>query len=150
MNSKKYSMELLVGVFVLIGLLCVGYLTIKLGKMELFSDSGYTLVARFASSTGLRAGANVEIAGVGVGKVAKIELDDEYYSNVYLRLREGVKIPEDTGAAIKTSGLIGDTYISLSPGGSENILKDGNRLDETQGSVNIVDLIQKYVFGSMK
>ncbi|MDL2209595.1 outer membrane lipid asymmetry maintenance protein MlaD [Desulfovibrio sp. OttesenSCG-928-O18] len=150
MYSKKYSMEFLVGIFVLIGLLCVGYLTIQLGKMEFFSNSGYTLVATFDSTTGLRSGANVEIAGVSVGKVTKIELDEEYNSRVSMRIRDGVKISGDTGAAIKTSGLIGDKYVSLTPGGAEDDLTNGGELTETQGSINIEDLISKYVFGSVK
>lgn len=147
---KKYSMELAVGVFVLIGLLCVGYLTVRLGKMDLFSGDGYTLVAKFASTTGLRPGANVEIAGVNVGRVTGIALDDEYYADVRLRIRDGIKIPEDSGAAIKTNGLIGDKYVSLSPGGSTTMLANGEQIAETQGSVDLESLIQKYVFGSVK
>lgn len=150
MHVKKYSMELSVGVFVLIGLLCVAYLTIRVGKMELFSNSGYTLVAKFSSTAGLRTGANVEIAGVFVGRVTQIDLDSEYYSNVHIRIRDGVKIPDDTGAAIKTSGLIGDKYISLTPGGSATDLADGGVLTDTQSAVDIEDLISKYVFGSVK
>lgn len=150
MYAKKYSMELFVGVFVLIGLLCVGYLTVRVGKMELFSNSGYTLVAKFSSTAGLRAGANVEIAGVSVGRVTGIDLDKEYYSNVHMRIRDGVKIPDDTGAAIKTSGLIGDKYINLTPGGSGDDLTDGDVLTETQSAIDIEDLISKYVFGSVK
>lgn len=150
MYSKKYSMEFLVGIFVLIGILCVGYLTIRLGKMEFFSQSGYTVVAKFSSATGLRAGANVEIAGVSVGKVTKIELDNSYNANVFMRLRDGVKIAGDTGAAVKTSGLIGDKYISLSPGVVEADLVDGGELTETQGAIDIEDLISKYVFGSVQ
>ena len=150
MYAKKYSMELSVGIFVLIGLICVAYLTIQVGKMELFSNSGYTLVAKFSSTTGLRTGANVEIAGVSIGRVTKIELDDEYYSTVHMRIRDGIKVSGDTGAAIKTSGLIGDKFINLTPGGAEDDLTDGGLLTETQGSIDIEDLISKYVFGSVK
>lgn len=150
MYVKKYSMELFVGVFVLVGLLCVGYLTVQLGKMELFSKSGYTLVAKFSSTTGLRPGATVEIAGVSVGRVTGIDLDDDYYANVHMRIRDGVKISGDTGAAIKTSGLIGDKYVSLTPGGAEDDLTDGGVLTETQGAIDIEDLISKYVFGSVQ
>lgn len=150
MYTKKYSMEFFVGIFVLIGLLCVGYLTIRLGKMELFSNNGYTVLARFSSTTGLRSGANVEIAGVAVGKVVKIELDKDYFSNVHMRINKHIKLSGDTGALVKTSGLIGDKFISLTPGGAEADIKDGGKLTETQGSVDIEDLISKYVFGSVK
>ncbi|CAK7011867.1 MAG: Intermembrane phospholipid transport system binding protein MlaD [Desulfovibrio sp.] len=152
MYTRKYSMEFFVGIFVLIGLLCVGYLTIQLGKMELFSNNGYTVIARFDSTTGLRSGANVEIAGVNAGKVTKIELvnvDGEYYSNVQMRIKNGIKITGDTGAAIKTSGLIGDKFVNLTPGSVEDELTDGGELTETRGSLDIEDLISKYVFGSM-
>lgn len=150
MYTKKYSMEFFVGIFVLLGLLCVGYLTIQLGKMELFSNNGYTVVAKFSSTTGLRTGANVEIAGVNVGKVTKIALDKDYFSNVHLRIKDGIKLTGDTGAAIKTSGLIGDKFVSLTPGGIEEELTDGGELTETQSAIDIEDLISKYVFGSVK
>lgn len=150
MNAKKYSAEFFVGIFVAIGLLCVAYLTIQLGKMEFFSQKGYTVIAKFSSTTGLKAGANVVIAGVGVGKVTQISLDEDFYSNVHMRLDPSIKISDDTGAAIKTSGLIGDKYISLSPGGASDLLGDGDVLTETQSSIDIEDLISKYVFGSVK
>ncbi len=150
MYAKKYSMEFLVGIFVLIGLLCVGYLTIQLGKMEFFSNKGYTVVAKFSSTTGLRSGANVEIAGVNVGRVVKIELDDDYNSLVHLRIRDGIKLSEDSGASIKTSGLIGDKYVSLTPGGLDVYLADGGELTETHAPVDIEELISKYVFGSVQ
>lgn len=150
MDAKKYSMEFLVGIFVLIGLLCVGYLTIRLGKMEFFSSKGYTLIAKFSSTTGLRSGANVEVAGVSVGRVVKIELDPAYSSLVHLRIRDGVKLSEDSGASIKTSGLIGDKYVSLTPGGLERHLGDGDELTETHPPVDIEELISKYVFGGVK
>ena len=150
MYARKYSMELFVGIFVLIGLLCVGYLTIQLGKMELFSNMGYTVIGKFSSSTGLRSGANVEIAGVAVGRVVKIELDSEYYSLVHIRVRDGIKLSEDSGAAIKTSGLIGDKYVSLTPGGLDTYLENGDELTETHAPVDIEELISKYVFGGVK
>lgn len=150
MYAKKYSMEFLVGIFVLVGLLCVGYLTIQLGKMEFFSSKGYTLIAKFSSTTGLRSGANVEIAGVAVGRVVKIELDQDYNSLISLRIRENIKVSEDSGASIKTSGLIGDKYVSLTPGGSSDFLADGGELTETHPPVDIEELISKYVFGSVQ
>ena len=147
---KKYSLEFSVGIFVLVGLLCLGYLTVKLGKMEVFSNDGYTVTARFSSTTGLKVGASVEIAGVSVGKVTKIGLDDRYYSRVELRLDSNVAISDDSIAAVKTSGLIGDKYISLSCGGSSTLLAEGDELTETESSVDIEALISKYVFGGVE
>ena len=147
---KKYSLEFSVGVFVLIGLVCLGYMTIKLGKMEVFSSNGYTLTANFTSITGLRAGASVEIAGVPVGKVTSIRLTDKYYAKVTLQLNKAVILSTDSTASIKTSGLIGDKYVSLSPGGSTDMLADGQELVETESAIDIESLISKYVFGGVK
>jgi len=143
--------ETAVGVFVLIGLLCVGYLTIKLGRMELLSDDGYRVVARFSSVTGLRAGADVEIAGVLVGRVASIELaKDSPAAVVVLRLQPHLRLPDDTMAAIKTSGLIGDKYVNLAPGGSADMIAQGGEIHETQSVIDIESLIGKFAFGGVK
>ena len=147
---KGYK-ETAVGVFVLVGLLCVGYLTIKLGRMELLSDEGYRVVARFSSITGLRVGADVEIAGVPVGKVSSIELDmDSPAALVVLRLRPDLRLAEDTIAAIKTSGLIGDKYVNLAPGGSPDMIAQGGEIGETQSVIDIESLIGKFAFGGVK
>jgi phospholipid/cholesterol/gamma-HCH transport system substrate-binding protein len=143
--------ETAVGVFVLVGLLCVGYLTIKLGRMEILSDEGYRVVARFSSVAGLRVGADVEIAGVPVGKVASIELaKDSAAALVVLRLRPDLRLAEDSIAAIKTSGLIGDKYVNLSPGGSPDMIAQGGELGETQSVIDIESLIGKFAFGGVK
>jgi phospholipid/cholesterol/gamma-HCH transport system substrate-binding protein len=143
--------ETVVGVFVLIGLLCVGYLTIKLGRMEVISDEGYRVVARFISVSGLRTGADVEIAGVPVGKVASIELaKDASSAIVVLRLQPNLRLSDDTIAAIKTSGLIGDKYVNLSPGGSLDMIEPGGELRETQSVIDIESLIGKFAFGGVK
>lgn len=147
---KKYSAELSVGIFVFVSLLCVAYLTIRLGKMDLFTDKGYQVVAKFTSITGLRNGAAVEIGGVGVGKVTNIVLDDKFNAAVTMRIRDGLQLSEDTGAAVKTSGLIGDKYVSLSPGGSEKMLGNGDELSQTQDAIDLERLISNYVFGSVK
>lgn len=142
-----------VGIFVLLGLLCVGYLTIKLGRMELFSEKGFDLSARFDSASGLRTGADVELAGVPVGRVVSIKLDpDPLHSQaiVDLKLDKNLHLSDDTIAAIKTSGLIGDKYISLSRGGSETELQNGDTILETQSPVDIESLISKYAFGGVK
>lgn len=148
MNS--YSKETAVGIFVLICLLCVGYLTIKLGKMQLGSSDTYTVYARFESASGLRAGADVEIAGVPVGKVESIRLDQEnYLAEVTVAINNDVELGDDVIASIKTSGLIGDKYIKLTPGGSPDMLENGSEISDTESSVDIEELISKYVFGGV-
>lgn len=142
--------EIAVGVFVLIGLICVAWLSIKLGRMELFTDDGYALSARFNSVSGLRVGADVELAGVPVGRVAAIALDPaRAQAVVTLQLRKDVRLSSDTIASVKTSGLIGDKYISLALGGSEKIIQPGGDIEETESAVDIESLIGKYALGGV-
>ena len=147
---KKINVELAVGVFILIGIVCVGYLTIRLGKMELIGSGHYSIEARFSSVTGLKSGARVEIAGVQVGQVDSITLDKQrQVALVRLKIQKAVELDEDTIASIKTSGLIGDKFIKLSPGGSDVILKPGDSIVETEAAIDLEDLISKYVFGDV-
>lgn len=146
---KKYTMEFTVGVFVLVGLLCLGYVTVKLGKMEVFGDDGYTVQANFASITGLRVGASVEISGVPVGKVSKIQLTPTYAAVVDMQINTGIELTDDSIASVKTSGIIGDKYISLSIGAGD-ILKDGDLIMDTESVVDLEALISKYVFGGVE
>lgn len=141
-----------VGIFVLLGLVCVAYLTIKLGRMELFETKGFELTARFNSVSGLRVGADVEMAGVPVGRVAAITLDDDparRQALVRLVLDRDLKLSTDTIASVKTSGLIGDKYINLQPGGLEDVLASGDTLEETESAVDLESLIGKYAFGGV-
>lgn len=139
-----------VGIFVLIGLICVGYLTIKLGKMEVFGSSSYTVEARFSSVAGLRNGANVEIAGVQVGRVSAISLDPEtFLATISMKIDNNIMLSDDTMASIKTSGLIGDKFVELTPGGSDDMLAEGSLISDTEPPVDLISLISKYVFGSI-
>ena len=148
---KKYSIETAVGVFVLAGLLCVTYLTVKLGKMELFGSDTYQVFARFTDVTGLGDGAFVEMAGVRVGKVASIGLNAaDNTAVVEMRIDNAVRLTDDAIVSIKTSGLIGDKYVKISPGGSGVFVPPGGMLVETEASVDLTDLIGKYVFGGVK
>ena len=148
---KKATTEISVGVFVLIGLLCVGYLTIKLGQMELLGDDYYLVNARFDNVSGLRAGAQVEMAGVRIGQVDSITLDREtLFAVVGLKIQNNIQLSDDVIASVKTSGLIGDKFIKISPGGSEEILHNGDTITETESSLDIEDLISKYAFGSVE
>ena len=145
-----FAKESIVGVFVVLGLVCVSYLTIKLGRMEVFDSSGYTVTARFSSVTGLRTGANVEIAGVPVGRVTSIRLDPQtFMADVDLRINDGVNLSDDVMASVKTSGLIGDKYISLAPGGSDTPFKNGDTITDTEPTLDLEALIGKVVFGGV-
>lgn len=147
---KARTVETSVGIFVLIGLACVAYLTIKLGKMEWFGGDYYKVTARFSSISGLKDGAMVEMAGVEIGKVDRIDLDKEdMVAVVRMKIRKGVPLSEDAIASVKTSGLIGDKYIKIEPGGSEILLTDGGQILQTESAIDIEDLISKYAFGEV-
>jgi phospholipid/cholesterol/gamma-HCH transport system substrate-binding protein len=150
-GMEKYKIETMVGVFVLVGLLCVAYLTIKLGKLDVIGGNAYEVTAKFNDVTGLKTGAYVELAGVRIGKVDAIVLDPKTNAAmVTLRIQNGVTLTDDAIASVKTSGLIGDKFIKISPGGSDDTLEPGGMITETESSVEIGDLIGKYVFGGVK
>ncbi len=139
-----------VGIFMLIGIACVGYLTIQLGKMQWIGDNFYALEARFKSAAGLKAGSQIEIAGVQVGQVDAIRFDPErQMAKVRMKIQKGIVLTDDVIASVKTSGLIGDRYIKLTPGGSDLVLKPGDQITETESAIDFEELISKYVFGGV-
>ncbi len=149
-SKQSFTKESLAGIFVLIGLICVAYMTIKLGRLELFSESGFPVKAAFTSASGLRTGADVEIAGVKIGRVTGITLDKENpMAIVSMSLDEGLEITDDVVASIKTSGLIGDKYISLEQGAGDP-LEPNDIIFDTESPVDIESLISKYVFGGVQ
>lgn len=144
---KKSSIETSVGIFVLIGILCVGYLTVKLGKMELLGDNYYSVYADFHSATGLKSGGNVEMAGVRIGQIEDIVLlPNIKIARVKLKIDNSITLSVDVIASVKTAGLLGDRYLSLTPGGSDEYLEAGDSIEETESALDIEDLISKYVF----
>jgi phospholipid/cholesterol/gamma-HCH transport system substrate-binding protein len=147
---KKASVEIAVGIFFFIGILCVGYLTIKLGKMDIIGDQHYYLDAQFESVTGLKVGSRVELAGVPIGKVEAIRLEPQrQMALVRLKIQGDVELTDDVIASVKTSGLIGDKYIKLLPGGSDVELQDGDMITETESALDLEEMISKYVFGGV-
>jgi len=148
---KKYTMETTVGIFLVFGLLCVGYMTVKLGHVSLLGDNAYSLFARFTSVTGLRAGSLVYISGIEVGRVEQLTMDQEKQKAVVkIRIRDEIKIFDDAIASIRTEGLIGDKHLSIDPGGAGTLLKAGGTITETQPAVDLAELIGKYAFGDVK
>ncbi|MFZ0613496.1 MAG: outer membrane lipid asymmetry maintenance protein MlaD [Desulfobacterales bacterium] len=147
---KKWSVEVAVGLFVLLGIISVGYLTIRLGKMEIIGDNYYTITARFQSIAGLKTGSEVELAGVPIGKVEGFSLDQErWMALVRMKILKDIVLSEDVIASIKTAGLIGDKYIKLSPGVSDVPLEPGGMITETESALDIEELISKFVFGKV-
>ena len=148
---KKYSIETTVGIFVVIGLICVGYMTVKLGKVSLFGEDTYPLYARFASVSGLRVGSSVEIYGIEVGSVTSLGIDAERQMGVVgMKINKGVKVYDDAAATIKSAGLIGDKYVKIDPGGAGEVLKPRGIITQTSVPADIEDLIGKYAFGDVK
>ncbi|MBW1679946.1 MAG: outer membrane lipid asymmetry maintenance protein MlaD, partial [Deltaproteobacteria bacterium] len=143
---RKLDLELAVGVFMIAGILCLGYLSIKLGRMEVLGGDGYEIEAVFSNVGGLKTGSSVVIAGVEVGRVKKVVLDD-YEARTVIALPTNLKIQEDAIASVKTKGLIGEKYVEITPGGSDRVLKPGERIRETQSAVDLEQLISNYVFG---
>ena len=137
-----------VGLFLVLGVLALGYLSIRLGRVSFLGGTGYLVTADFPSVGGLKAGSGVEIAGVLIGRVESIGLAD-YQARVVLRLNSGVKIQDDSIASIKTKGLIGEKYIRISPGGSDKIIPPNGRIREVEAPVDLEELISKYIFGKV-
>ena len=146
---KKFNIEFTVGLFVIAGIFCLGYLSIKLGGMELIGSQGYDVYALFSNSGGLKQGSSVMIAGVEVGRIRSIGLDD-YQARIVMNLNKDVKLQEDAIAAIKTKGLIGEKFIEITPGGSDRVLSAGGKVRETLPPVDFEQLISKYVFGKVE
>lgn len=140
--------DVVVGLFVLVGLTCLGYLAIRLGKLELFAPQGYVVSADFASVAGLKLGDPVEIAGVRVGRVEGIGLADDK-ARLTLRFSDGVKLQEDVIASVRARGLIGDKFVLVSPGASDKIIAPGGKIRETDSPPDIPDLIGKFVGGDL-
>jgi phospholipid/cholesterol/gamma-HCH transport system substrate-binding protein len=151
MMKKQQAMETTVGIFLAVGLFCIGYMAVKLGDFSLRSNTTYPLFARFTSVTGLRVGSPVYMWGVKVGTAERLTMDQENQRVVVeLRLQKDVKVYDDAIVAVKTEGLIGDKYLALDPGGAGTLLAPGGTVTETLPAVEISDLISRYAFGEVK
>lgn len=148
MEMRRFNLELTVGLFFIVGIACLAYLSIKLGKMEVLGSRGKIIYAEFSNIGGLKNGAVVEIAGVEVGRVKKITLHN-YQAQVQMLIDEKVEIPEDAIATVKTKGLVGEKYIEITPGGSDKMVKPGGKIRDTQPPFDLEKAISKLVFGKV-
>jgi phospholipid/cholesterol/gamma-HCH transport system substrate-binding protein len=149
MNRRK--IEMYVGLFVIIGLVTVGYLILAIGEARFFPKNQYLLHGYFASATGLKQGAQVEIAGVEVGTVSNISIDKErLVAKIVFRINGDIEVSDDSIASVKTAGIIGQKYIDISPGGSDDILEDGDEIYNTESSLDIESLVRKFIFSTDK
>jgi len=143
----RKGLELGVGLFLLVGFLCLGYLSFKLGDVKLWRTSDYDVLATFSNVAGLKNKAMVTMAGVTIGQVKDIQLSDGR-ALLTLNIHKGVLIEEDAIASIKTMGIIGDKYVSISPGASDDYLKAGGTIRDTQPPLDLENLVSRFVFGN--
>jgi phospholipid/cholesterol/gamma-HCH transport system substrate-binding protein len=146
MNSnKKYVTEVLVGAFMILGFFCFLIVATRFDTQTvIFAPKGYTLSAKFDSISGLKEGSLIEIAGVKVGRVSKISLEN-YRAKVEMLIDEGIKIDDEAIASIRTKGIIGEKYIKITEGTSEEYLNSGDMIDDTEPVVDIEELIGKFI-----
>ena len=146
---KKLNIQLVTGIFVLLGVAAFTYQAVTIGGVSFREQAGYTLTARFESTSGLRAGAIIEAAGVRVGTVSDIKFDpDNYKSIVSLHINDGVPVSEDATASVRTQGIIGEKYIKLSQGGFPEMLSEGMEISATESAISLEELVGQYIFSS--
>jgi len=146
---KKNNIEMAVGLFVIIGLLCLGYLSIKLGKLELIGNNYYKVYAVFDSVSGLKNGASVEIAGIEVGRVERVFLNEDKRAVVELKIENSISLQYDVVAVIRTKGIIGDKFIKILPGGDEEVLKEGDIILDTETPLELEEIIGQFIHGKV-
>ncbi len=146
---KKIDLETAVGFFLLIGIFSLTYISVKLGRLEFLGGNVYTVYAEFERAGGIKPGADIQIAGVKVGRVTEIRLSKNYEALVSFAINNGVRLQEDAIASIKTSGLIGEKFVQITPGASEKYIPNGGKIRETESAIDIESLISKYVFGKV-
>ena len=145
---EKTKLEIVVGVFVLVGVLCLGYLSIKLGKLEMVGGDVYEVEAQFNSASGLKPGSTIEIAGVEVGRIRGITLVEDR-AKVKLAINKTVKLYTDTIASMKTRGIIGEKFLPLNPGGGGDPLKPADIIRDTESGLDLEELVSQFVHGKV-
>ena len=146
---KRFDIEYAVGLFMIAGLLSIFWLVTELGGVAAVGNENYTLRARFVSASGLKPGADVELAGVVVGQVTRVSyIADEYEAEVELAITKDAILQDDAIASIRSTGIIGGKFLKITPGGSDIILVENDEIRETESSVNFEELLSKYIFSS--
>jgi phospholipid/cholesterol/gamma-HCH transport system substrate-binding protein len=146
--KRSPARDLLVGLFVLAGLGAIAYLSLSVGGLAYGGPGGFFLHANFDEIGGLKTRAPVVISGVRVGQVSSITLSDDYRARVTLDLDPRLELPVDTTASIVTSGVLGDRYVSLQPGGEEDLLEPGDEISFVESAVLLERLIGKLIHGA--
>jgi len=148
--SEYKKIEMIVGAFVLTGIISISWLAVTLGQIGGFGANGYKVAAVFTDAGGMRAGSDVMMAGVVIGRVDDVVVNDRSRAKLTLLINDGIDITDDAIASVRTKGIIGERYIRISQGGSPDLLQDGDEIEETEPAINIEDLVSKYIFSSGK
>lgn len=144
---RRINTELAVGLFIILGVGCLTFLAVKMGNLRVNYADSYPVQARFTSISGLREGAFVEVAGVRVGRVTSIALDHKTYAaEITMSIDNRVRLQEDAIASVRSTGIIGDKFVKITPGGSDVYLQPGEFLLDTEPSISLEELISKYIF----
>ncbi|NOR73069.1 MAG: MCE family protein [Mariprofundaceae bacterium] len=139
---------MIVGAFVLAGIISISWMAVKLGQIGGIGASGYMLEAIFTDAGGMRSGSDVMMAGVVIGRVGDVAVNDDSEARLTLLIDDGIPVSADAIASVRTKGIIGERYIRISQGGDDEILQAGDEIEETESAINIEDLVSKYIFSS--
>lgn len=148
---KSSVTDLIVGIFLILGFVALGWLALQLGEVPWLADSrSYILFGEFNNISGVKAGADIQISGVKVGMVKDLSLNDQSFAVVAMQLNREVKVPVDSIASVKSQGIIGDKFIQISLGGDELVFKDGETITDTESAVDLESIISKFAFGKVE
>lgn len=146
-KANNNYFEIIVGTFVLLA--AILFLFSSLNSSKVSTADGYKLIAKFDNTDGIASGSDVKISGVKVGVVENQYLDEETFRGVLtLNIAGHVKLSEDSSVKIASEGLLGSKYIAISPGGDDEFLQNGDEIIFTQSSVNLEELLGKFIFSS--
>jgi phospholipid/cholesterol/gamma-HCH transport system substrate-binding protein len=146
--TEYKKIEMIVGAFVLVGIISISWMAVKLGQIGGIGASGYVLEAVFTDAGGMRSGSDVMMAGVVIGRVDDVVVNDDSEAKLTLLIDDGIPVTSDAIASVRTKGIIGERYVRISQGGDDEILKAGDEIEETESAINIEDLVSKYIFSS--
>jgi len=149
MVQERKRLEFSVGIFLIIGLFCLGYLSLTLGNFSFFGKDRYEVSATFSTVSGLKPKSQVMMAGVTIGEVQRVQLKGGH-AQITMSINTSVKLEEDSIASVKTMGIIGDKYVTITPGASDTYIQNGGIIRETQPPLDIESLISRFVFGNVE
>jgi len=144
--SGYRKIEMIVGVFVLVGVMSIAWLAMELGGVGGLNSNGYKVTAIFDDAGGVRKGSDVMLAGVPIGQVISVTLKDNEEAKMVFNIKNGVLIASDATLSIRTKGLIGEKFVRVNQGSEEDYLAEGDEFEDTESAINIEDLISKYIF----